>query len=199
MSSIGDTTMWSGKQCKLAILVPTRDMVHSHFAYCLAQLMKTNFSYPDAQDPDIQYKLYTKREFYYNKAPERPELKSYQDIKEYRDNVCAKDFALHDQQVLISNIINPDTPLNGCIVFHGLGTGKCIFPDSKINLYNSNKIPKEYMLSLEAGNEYSKSIEEINKQGKWSNFYREATDHFGKKRGNHEVKAIRLETITHYE
>ena len=42
MSSIGDTTMWSGKQCKLAILVPTRDMVHSHFAYCLAQLMKTN-------------------------------------------------------------------------------------------------------------------------------------------------------------
>ena len=55
------------------------------------------------------------------------------------------------------------------------------------------------MLSLESGNEYSKSIEEINKQGKWSNFYREATDHFGKKRGNHEVKAIRLETVTHYE
>ena len=71
--------------------------------------------------------------------------------------------------------------------------------NSKINLYNSNKIPDEYKTSLEAGNEYSKSIEEINKQGKWSNFYREATDHFGKKRGNHEVKAIRLETVKHYE
>ena len=47
-------------------------------------LMKTNFSYPEPEDPDVQYKLYKKREFYYNKFPEKPELKTYDDIKESR-------------------------------------------------------------------------------------------------------------------
>lgn len=37
-----DNTAWTGKKVKLAILVPTRDMVHSQFSFCLAQLMKTN-------------------------------------------------------------------------------------------------------------------------------------------------------------
>jgi hypothetical protein len=39
--SFYNSSIWDGKTCKLAILVPTRDMVHSHFSYCLAQLMKT--------------------------------------------------------------------------------------------------------------------------------------------------------------
>ena len=99
------------------------------------ELMKTNFTYPDPNDPDIQYKLYKKREFYYNKYPEQPEIKTYQDIKDYRDNICAKDFSLHEYQTLLANLINPDTPMRGAIVFHGLGTGKCILPGTKVNLY----------------------------------------------------------------
>jgi hypothetical protein len=39
--SIQNRTMWEGLPTKLAILVPTRDTVHSHFAYSLAQLMAT--------------------------------------------------------------------------------------------------------------------------------------------------------------
>jgi len=39
--SIYESTIWDGKQIKLAILVPTRDNVHSHFAFCLAELIKT--------------------------------------------------------------------------------------------------------------------------------------------------------------
>jgi len=35
-------------------------------------------------------------------------------------------------QSLLGNIINPDTPYKGMIVFHGLGTGKCVTPDTKI-------------------------------------------------------------------
>ena len=104
------------------------------------ELMKTNFTYPDPNDPDIQYKLYKKREFYYNKYPEQPEIKTYQDIKDYRDNICAKDFSLHEYQTLLANLINPDTPMRGAIVFHGLGTGKCILPGSKVNLYVNNKL-----------------------------------------------------------
>ena len=37
-----------------------------------------------------------------------------------------------------------------------------------------------------------KAIEKINMLGKWSGFYRNATDHLGNKIGKHEVKAIRL-------
>ena len=87
-------------------------------------LLKIDYSYPDINDPDLQEKLYKKREFYYHKIPDKKELNDYDDIKDYRDNVCAKDFVLHEHQALLSNFINPDTPYKGCIVFHGLGSGK---------------------------------------------------------------------------
>ena len=41
MKSIQNSSIWDAKPIKLAILVPTRDMVHSHFAYSLTQLVKT--------------------------------------------------------------------------------------------------------------------------------------------------------------
>ena len=34
-------TIWEGLPTKLAILVPTRDTVHTHFSYCIAQLLST--------------------------------------------------------------------------------------------------------------------------------------------------------------
>lgn len=43
--------------------------------------------------------------------------------------------------------------------------------------------------------EYSKIVYEINKSGKWSNFYRDAVDHLGNIIGKHEVKALRLKII----
>jgi len=35
------SSLWSGKNKKLSILVPTRDMVHTHFSFSLSQLYKT--------------------------------------------------------------------------------------------------------------------------------------------------------------
>lgn len=87
-------------------------------------LMTTNYNYPNVDDDDLQYKIYKKREFYYHKIPERPNINTYNDIKEYRDGICAGEMALFDYQSLLGNIINPDTPYKGMIVFHGLGTGK---------------------------------------------------------------------------
>jgi hypothetical protein len=40
-NSLNNSSIWVAKPIKLAILVPTRDMVHAHFAYSLAQLVKT--------------------------------------------------------------------------------------------------------------------------------------------------------------
>lgn len=39
--SINDQSIWDVKPIKLSILVPTRDMVHTHFAYSLTQLVRT--------------------------------------------------------------------------------------------------------------------------------------------------------------
>jgi Type III restriction enzyme, res subunit len=89
--------------------------------------MKKNYSYPDPADPHIQYKLYKKREFYFNKINERPDISSetpYSVIREYRNNTCGRAFMLHEHQGMLSNLINPDTPYSGILVFHGLGTGK---------------------------------------------------------------------------
>ena len=39
--SLYANSMWEGSNLKLSILVPTRDTVHTHFAYCLTQLYNT--------------------------------------------------------------------------------------------------------------------------------------------------------------
>jgi hypothetical protein len=43
--------------------------------------------------------------------------------------------------------------------------------------------------------EYSEIVYEINKSGKWSNFYRDAVDHKGNSIGSHEAKALRFKVI----
>jgi len=84
-----------------------------------------HIGYPRIDDENLQSKIYAKREFYYNKMPDRPELDNYDKIKEYRDNICRPaTFELLPQQALLSNFINPDTPYKGLLVFHGTGTGK---------------------------------------------------------------------------
>ena len=87
-------------------------------------IMKQNYTYPSPSDKDFLYKIYKKREFYYHKQADRPNLDNYNDIKEYRDNICSGSFSLSSHQSFLSNFINPDTPYKGVLVFHGTGTGK---------------------------------------------------------------------------
>jgi len=42
--------------------------------------------------------------------------------------------------------------------------------------------------------DYSKIVKDINNSGRWTNFYRDAVDHHGKKIGDHEVKVLRFKT-----
>ena len=90
----------------------------------LKNKMNIRYTYPEPTDENFQSKIYEKREFYTNKMPERPDIKDYNDVKEFRDNKCARKFSLLEQQVFLSNFINPDTPYKGLVVFHGTGTGK---------------------------------------------------------------------------
>jgi len=91
----------------------------------LINLMKLNFNYPYPDEDDFQYQIYKKREYYFNKVPQRDIITDYKDIKMYRDRECGGEtFNLRTQQSLLNNFINPETPYRGLLIFHGVGTGK---------------------------------------------------------------------------
>ena len=86
-----------------------------------------DYSYPDYSDPDFLSKIYKKREFYYNKIQERDIIKSYDDIKSYRDSNCKLDEKpLMPQQLILPIFLNPSTIYKGVILMHGVGTGKTL-------------------------------------------------------------------------
>jgi superfamily II DNA or RNA helicase len=84
-----------------------------------------DFSYPDIDDEDLVSKIYKKREFYYNKVPKRDKMKTYDDVKKYRSLNCKQgEVEPREQQIILPNFINPNTPYKGCILMHGVGSGK---------------------------------------------------------------------------
>lgn len=91
----------------------------------LEQRMLEDHSYPSPDQENFQKALYVKREFYINSIPYRKKLESYDEIKEFRDNKCARtQFRLTETQTLLSNFINPNTPYRGLLIYHGTGVGK---------------------------------------------------------------------------
>lgn len=128
----------------------------------IKKLMKINYLYPDVNDKELQYKIYKKREFYFHKIPERPNIDNYNDIKEYRDNICVRQFTLHEHQALLSNFINPNTPYKGILLFHGLGTGKCVLPETKVTINN------KLMNIGDVWEIYKREIKIDKEKGEWS-------------------------------
>lgn len=63
--------------------------------------------------------------------------------------------------------------------------------NSEIEMKNISDIPEDYFMN----NEHYRKAEEINKSGKWTNFYRDAVDYEGKSIGEHELKSIKLKVI----
>ena len=98
--------------------------------------MLKNASYPEIDDEEFQRKIYEKREFYINRFPERNELVNYKDIKKYREQICGSNFQLTNQQIFLSNYINPNTPFKGVLIFHG--TGDQVMPFKGANYVNKN-------------------------------------------------------------
>lgn len=125
-------------------------------------LMKRNYAYPEPSDPNLQYKIYKKREFHSHKYPERPDINDYNAVKEYRDNICSRNISLYEHQALVSNFINPDTPYKGVLIFHGVGSGKCCLPHMNVKINGLN-------ITLEnLWNKYSGHIENIQNNEEWT-------------------------------
>jgi superfamily II DNA or RNA helicase len=91
----------------------------------LEQLMLEDHTYPSPEQENFQEAMYVKREFYINSIPYRKKLETYNEIKEFRDNKCARtEFRLTETQTLLANFINPNTPYRGLLIYHGTGVGK---------------------------------------------------------------------------
>jgi hypothetical protein len=63
--------------------------------------------------------------------------------------------------------------------------------DSEIEVFSDLEKPK---LKIDMKS-YSKKLYDLNNSGKWSDFYRNATDHEGNKIGEHQVKSIKLKVV----
>lgn len=130
----------------------------------LINLMLQDLSYPEQQDDNLQEKLYKKMEFYSHKLPDRPTINSYNDLKDYRDSICAREFRLLPYQEMLPNFISPSTPYKGCIVFSGVGIGKCFAKDTLVNI-NGNIHTIEWIWENNKTNIIS---ETKNVKGDWS-------------------------------
>ena len=60
--------------------------------------------------------------------------------------------------------------------------------NTEVKLYDAN-FSEDHYRKL---SEYGRVSGEITKNGTWTNFYRDATDHNGNKQGNHELKSLKL-------
>ena len=91
----------------------------------LEKLIQKDYLYPEQDDPNIQSKIYRKKEFYAYRIPERREYTTYEEIQKHRNELCnPTHFTPHPYQNLLPNIINPETPYMGLIIAHNLGSGK---------------------------------------------------------------------------
>tara|TARA_X000000368_G_scaffold87803_1_gene66774 strand:+ start:3149 stop:6577 length:3429 start_codon:yes stop_codon:yes gene_type:complete len=86
------------------------------------QLMNDNnydYLYPNLNDPNFNVKIYQKKEF--NDTEFNGTIEN---VIEEGDKLCNAKFELANHQIFVRNFLSNQTPYNGLLLYHGLGTGK---------------------------------------------------------------------------
>jgi len=78
-----------------------------------------DFLYPSLDDPMFNQKIATRREFFDTQYDGK-----ITKIEETADAVCSADFELAPHQAFVRNFLSFQTPYNGLLLYHGLGSGK---------------------------------------------------------------------------
>lgn len=76
--------------------------------------------YPDISDPHFSQQLYNKQEFYEARAAAISALEGTDPCNASAENI----FEISPIQRLVSRFLNPATPYNGLLLYHGVGVGK---------------------------------------------------------------------------
>lgn len=80
---------------------------------------KSDFLYPELDDPEFNIKLAKHKEFFDTKY----DGKIY-DIKSQAEILCNSDFELMPHQIFVKNFMSFNTPYNSLLMYFGLGSGK---------------------------------------------------------------------------
>jgi DNA polymerase III delta prime subunit len=162
-------------------------------------IMDINYEYPDNTDDNLQEKIYKKREFYFHKADTRPDITNYEEIKQNRKKNCIDKFSLRNHQYILSNFINPNTPYKGIILFHGLGSGKCIDRKSNIQIHVNNVF---YNYTIENIWNIHSNIITYDEIGEWSipksDIYVDSYDEKENKIKKNKIKKMYRQKINEY-
>jgi hypothetical protein len=79
------------------------------------------YKYPNFDDKKLQKKIALKKEFKYPYSIPKKGIVSL----DKEDSLCQQEeFTLSPHQEFIKNFIHPNTPYNGLLLYHGMGTGK---------------------------------------------------------------------------
>jgi|UniRef100_A0A6C0BZU7 hypothetical protein len=80
--------------------------------------------YPHLDDSKFNQKLYLKKEFNEVKYDKKSK-NDFDNIIDLTNKICTtKEFELQPHQMFVRNFLSFQTPYNGLLLFHGLGTGK---------------------------------------------------------------------------
>jgi len=83
-----------------------------------------DYLYPILEDPNFNEKIARKKEFYDSRYEEKSQ-KDFDNIKEVAQTLCDNtEFELAPHQMFVRNFMSFQTPYNGLLLFHGVGTGK---------------------------------------------------------------------------
>jgi len=83
-----------------------------------------DYLYPILDDPNFNEKIARKKEFYDSRYEEKSP-KDFDNIKEVAQTLCDNtEFELAPHQMFVRNFMSFQTPYNGLLLFHGVGTGK---------------------------------------------------------------------------
>jgi hypothetical protein len=78
------------------------------------------YLYPSLDDPLFNVKIALRKEFY----DTRYEGKQNGEIEDVSEALCNADFELAPHQMFVRNFMSFQTPYNGLLLYHGLGSGK---------------------------------------------------------------------------
>lgn len=82
------------------------------------------YLYPTMDDGNFNTKIASKKEFYDNRYEEHTD-EDFQNIKNIAQRLCDNtEFELAPHQMFVKNFMSFETPYNGLLLYHGLGTGK---------------------------------------------------------------------------
>ncbi len=119
----------------------------------LKELMRVDYTYPELNDENFQEKIFKKREFYYHRIQQRQNMETYNDVKTYREAACKGQPKLLPQQAFIGNFINERTPFQSVLLYHGMGSGKCLLPNELVYV-NGKLVPIQELYTFYNNNSF---------------------------------------------